>query len=502
MSQQTASSAFAVDADWNALYLDGEWTDRGRDSTAVENPATREAIAEVPAGTVEDVDDAYETAAAAQAEWEETAPAERAAVVSAAVRAMREHREEITSLLAVEAGSAPVKAGVEFRSAVGITREAASFPSRTKGETAGSNVEGKENLVKREPVGVVGVISPWNFPLHLSIRAVAPAIATGNAVVLKPASNTPITGGLLLARVFEEAGLPEGVLNVVTGSGSEIGDRLAGHPEASAIAFTGSTSVGRQVAKQAVDGLAFPAMELGGNGPHVVLSDADLDRAVDAGAFGTFLHQGQICISINRHLVHESIYDEYVERLTGKAESLPIGDPEDEDTVIGPIIDESQRDQILDFVEQSVEEGATLETGGEIVDGAAPEGADSLFVRPTVLSSMTNDMTAACNEHFGPVAPVVPFSDDAEAISLANDTEQGLAASVFSGDRGRAESVADEIDAGMVHVNDMPVNDEPHVPFGGMKASGIGRFNGDYVLEEFTQPKWISVQREPRDYPF
>ena len=265
------------------------------------------------------------------------------------------------------------------------------------------------------------------------------------------------------------------------------------------VAFTGSTAVGRQVAKQAVDSLAFPAMELGGNGPNVVLEDADLDNALSAAAFGSFAHQGQVCISINRHLVHEDIYDEYVEGLVEKAEMVPKGSAHDPSTVVGPIINESQRDEILEYVEQTVDEGATLETGGEIVE---VEGVDdSLVVAPTVLSDATNDMAAACNEHFGPVAPIIPVSSDEEAVELANATEYGLAASVFSGDRNRAEDIADQIDAGMVHINDQPINEEPNVPFGGMKASGIGRFHGDSIIDEMTEQKWISVQREPRNFP-
>ncbi|MFC6835568.1 aldehyde dehydrogenase family protein [Halomarina ordinaria] len=494
MAQTTVDAdRFSAEADWDVLYLDGERERGDRDALEVDDPATEEVFTTVPAGTVEDVDAAYETAAEAGREWAARPPQERAAVVERAVEVVEEHRETLVDLLGTESGSTVVKANAELDTALGMMREAVSFPTRVGGEVKESLTPGKENLAKREPVGVVGVISPWNFPFHLSMRAVAPALALGNGVVLKPASTTPITGGLLLARLFEAAGLPEGLLNVVPGHGSDIGDRMAGHPEASVVAFTGSTGVGKGVAKQAVDHLAYPAMELGGNNPHVVLSDADVDAAVDSAVFGSFLHQGQICISINRHLVHESVYDEYVEKLTERAASLPVGDPHDPDTVVGPIIDDDQRDQILAYVEETVEQGATLETGGE---------AEGRFVEPTVLSGATNDMSAACNEHFGPVAPVVPVADDEEAVELANDTEYGLAASVHSTDRERAERVADRIDAGMVHINDQPVNDEPHVPFGGVKASGIGRFNGEYIMEELTRTKWVSVQRDERDYPF
>jgi len=497
MSEQVRTeraTEFSVDADWDALYIDGEWRSvPDRDRIDVENPATRETFAQVPSGTVEDVDAAYDAALAAQGEWANTSPARRSEVVRTAAQILDDHEDEIKELLAVEGGSAPPKQMIEHGGSVTFTHDAASYAYRMDGKHNQSNTPGKENIIQRKPAGTVAVISPWNVPLKLSIRAVAPAIATGNTVVLKPAGVTPITGGLLLARLFDAAGLPDGVLNVVTGPGSTVGDRVAAHPGSDVVAFTGSTGVGRTVGENAVDHFALPALELGGNNAHVVLEDADLDQAVDAGTFGSFWNQGQVCISINRHLVHESIYDEYAERLAERAAELPIGDPREDDTVIGPIINESQRDEILEYVEQTVDEGATLLTGGD---------HDGLFVEPTVLRDATNDMSAACNEHFGPVAPIVPFSDDDEAVELANATEYGLAGSVHSSDRGRARDVADRIEVGMMHVNDQPVNAEPHVPFGGMKDSGMGAYNGDWIIEEMTVSKWTSVQREPRDYPF
>ncbi|MFC4436517.1 MULTISPECIES: aldehyde dehydrogenase family protein [Natrialbaceae] len=482
------------DSGWNALYLGGEWTGPGdRESIAVENPYTREEIATVPAGTPDDVDKAYEAAREAQESWARQPPQRRAGLVTAALEFVRGHREEIVELLALESGSTEVKSDAEIQTARGMMQEAASYPFRMKGQHAESIVPGKENVVERVPAGVVGVISPWNFPFHLSMRAVAPALAAGNGVVLKPASNTPLTGGLLLARIFEEAGVPEGLLGVVPGRGSEIGDSMADHEIPRVLAFTGSTEIGQRVAKQAAGNCALPALELGGNNVHVVTENADLERAVDGGVFGSFLHQGQACISINRHLVHESLYDDYVGTLTERAANLPIGDPKDGDTVIGPVIDETQRDTMLEFVEDTLDAGATLETGGE---------ADGLVVEPTVISDADNDMAAACNEHFGPIAPVIPYSSDEEAIELANDTIHGLSGSVHSEDIEQARTIADGIETGMIHINDQPINDEPHVPFGGMKQSGLGRYNGESILDELTTTKWISVQREPRDYPF
>ncbi|MFB6250423.1 MAG: aldehyde dehydrogenase family protein [Halobellus sp.] len=494
MSEAEVSQDISIDAFWNALYIDGEWVTPGdRDTLDVTNPTNGETISQVPAATAEDVDDAYEAAVEAQTQWAETTPDERAAVVRRTADLIDEHETAIREILAVESGAAKPRQDIEHGGTVTFVHDAASFAFRAAGGHSQSKIPGKENIVQKEPAGVVGVISPWNVPLKLSIRAVAPAIALGNSVVLKPAEETSISGGLLLARLFEKAGLPDGVLNVVPGKGSEAGDRTAAHPDSDVIAFTGSTPVGQLVGQNAVDHFAFPALELGGNNPHVVLEDADLDQAVAAGTFGSFWNQGQVCISINRHLVHESIYDEYVERLTARAAELKMGDPADDDVVIGPIINEEQRDEMMGYLEATLEQGATLETGGE---------ADGLFVEPTVLSDVTNEMAAACNEHFGPFAPVIPFGDDETAVELANATEYGLAASVHSEDRGRARDVADQIDAGMVHVNDQTVNVEPHVPFGGMKNSGMGRYNGKWIIDEFTETKWTSVQREPRDYPF
>jgi aldehyde dehydrogenase (NAD+) len=491
----------SIDADWNGLYIDGEWTSStGDGEIAVEDPSTREEIARVPAAVEADVDAAYEAAADAQAEWQQAPPAERERVARAFAGTLQEHEEEIVELLAHEAGGSRIMGEISVEIATDQANEAATFPRRAKGEQVASNVPGKENLVRREPQGVVTVISPWNFPLNLSGRAIAPAIATGNAVVVKPASNTPITGGLLVAALYEEAGLPDGLINVVPGRGSEVGDPVVEHPESDVVAFTGSTPVGRGVAAKAGENLSVAAMELGGNNAHIVTADADVEAAVGSAVFGSFVHQGQACISINRHLVHEDVYDEYVDRLADHAASLPTGSAHDPDTIVGPIIDEGQRDEMLEYVEQTVDDGATLEIGGETIEMDGVD--DSLLVAPTVLSDVENEMAAACNEHFGPIAPVIPFSNVDEAVELHDDTQYGLSGSVHAGDVGTGLRIAERLDTGMVHVNDQPINDEAHVPFSGTKASGVGGYNSTDVMEAVTEKKWISIQHDRREYPF
>jgi len=501
MTSMLMVTNYSIDADWTSLYIDGEWVDGDSGETiAVEDPSTREPVAHVPAGNEADVDATYEAAAAAQGEWASQPPAHRQEVVQEFLDTLNEHSEEIVDLLAAEVGGSSIMGHTSIHIANDHGNEAVTLPRRMKGEQAESNIPGKENLLERHPKGVVTVISPWNFPLNLSMRAVAPAIAAGNSVVLKPSTNSPITGGLLFAKLFDETDLPDGVLNVVTGRGSEIGDRIAGHPESDVVAFTGSTEVGQHVSGIAGENLAVPAMELGGNNAHIVTADADLDRALDAAAFGSFVHQGQVCISINRHIVHEDIYDEYVDGLVDRAESLPTGSAHDPETIVGPIIDEGQRDEMLEYVERTLENGATLETGGGIVDLDGVD--DSLVVEPTVISDATNDMAAACNEHFGPIAPVIPFSTVDEAVELANDTDYGLSGSVHSSDLEVAKDIADRMVTGNVHINDQPINDEAHVPFSGIGASGVGTYNSDAFLHEITETKWISIQHEPREYPF
>lgn len=347
----------------------------------------------------------------------------------------------------------------------------------------------------RKPVGVVGVISPWNWPFQLTARSAAPALSVGNAVVVKPASDTPITGGLLFAKILEEAGLPPGVLSVIVGAGSEIGDAFVTHPIPRVISFTGSTPVGRNIARLAAEGpmLKRLELELGGNGPFVVLNDADLEQAVEAAVFGKFLHQGQTCMSVNRFIIDDRIHDEFVERFADRVRQLKAGDPDAPDTMIGPIINKSQLNGLQQRIRDAVSAGAHQMVGGE---------AQGLVLPPHVFSQVTNQMPVAQTESFGPIAPILRARNEADALNIANDTDLGLAAAVFTQDVERGLRFAQQLESGMAHINDQPVNDLPYNPFGGEKNSGVGRFNGAWAVAAFTTDQWISIQHRPRHYPF
>ena len=496
MSTDTNSTNPTVYQDFHLQYIAGEWQSGQDDSVNTNtNPYNGDTLVEIQQATSKQLDEAYQAANTAQKEWAQSTPAQRAAVLYKVVSIFDQRQEEIVDWLIKESGSTRIKAMVEFSSARAITLEAASFPSRVHGEIRPSNIAGKENFIYREPLGVVAVISPWNFPLHLTQRSIAPALALGNAVVLKPASDTPITGGLLLAKIFEEAGLPKGLLNVVVGAGSEIGDAIVTHDIPSFVSFTGSTSVGKHIGELASGGdyIKQVALELGGNSPFVVLKDADIERAVKAAAFGKFLHQGQICIAINRIIVEDDIHDEFVERFLAHVKTLNVGDPSKQDTAVGPIINEKQVKSLKDKIAKAQEEGATLLLSGEIKGQVVP---------PHVFTEVTREMDLSCNEVFGPLVGIIRAKDEEDALSIANDSMYGLSSAVFTTDMQKGLRFARGIRAGMTHINDISVNDESNVPFGGEKNSGIGRFNGEWVLEEFTRTHWISMQHKPRDYAF
>jgi benzaldehyde dehydrogenase (NAD) len=348
-------------------------------------------------------------------------------------------------------------------------------------------------MARRVPVGVVGVICPWNFPLVLPARSVGPALALGNAVILKSDPNTPVSGGVLTARIFEEAGLPEGLLHVM-GGGAEVGQAIVEDPNVRMISFTGSTATGRKVGEAAGRHLKRIVLEMGGNSPLVVLEDADIEAASSAGAWGSFLHQGQICLAVSRHLVHESIADDYVKALAERASHLPVGNPDTDEVALGPIINEKQVQRVERIVDDSVSQGASIVTGGK------HEGP---FFEATVLGEVTASMPAFTDEIFGPVAPVIRFKDDAEAVELANATDYGLVAAVQSGSQRRAAAVGEQLRAGMVHINDSTVNEEPPAPFGGFRCSSNGgHFGGVANLELWTEWQWVTSRDKAEPFPF
>jgi len=492
MSMQTASAPAAYEG-FSAAAIAGEWREgRGEKVGADLDPYSGETLLELKLANAADLDDAFQAAREAQRDWARRPPAARAAVMRAAADVMGARKQEVVDWLVHESGGTVAKAELEWGLVRSVLWEAASMPHHVEGRIMPSDIPGKESRVYRRPAGVVAVISPWNFPLQLSNRSVAPALAVGNAVVLKPASDTPVTGGLLLAKIFEEAGLPDGLLNVVVGSGGEIGDAIVEHPIARVLSFTGSTQVGRDIVGKA--GIKKLSLELGGNGPLVVLHDADLELAVDAAVFGSFFHQGQICMIANRVIVDAAVHDEFVVRFIERVRALQPGDPSDPQTDIGPVINRSQLEAIEDKLARARDEGASQLIGGQ------PGGPSGLLLPPHVLLG-ANDVATAREEVFGPVITIVAARDEAQALALANDTEYGLSSAVFTGDVERGVEFALSVDAGMTHVNDSPINDDANTAFGGEGASGIGRFGGRWAVEAFTTEHWVSVQRQRRRFP-
>lgn len=478
---------------WQGKIFSDGWVDGAGGSAPVLEPATGGELGRYGVAGTEDVTRASARAAVAQREWAALPHTERAAVLRRAGELWERHAAEVQQWIIRETGSVPGKAALETHVAAQECYEAAALPSRAYGELLPSE-QPRLMMSQRVPAGVVGVISPFNVPLILSIRSVAPALALGNAVVLKPDPRTAVAGGAVIARVFEEAGLPAGVLHVLPG-GVEVGEALVADPHVRVVSFTGSTAAGRRVGELAGRHLKRTHLELGGNSALVVLDDADLDRAVSAAAWGSFLHQGQICMTTGRHLVHESRYDDFVARLAEKAAHLPVGDPATGPVALGPVIDERQRDKIHALVTRSVDSGARLAAGGTY---------EGLFYRPTVLADVTPETPAYANEVFGPVAPVTRFSSLDEAAKLAADSEYGLSLGILTADVMRGLELAERVPTGIVHINDQTVSDEANIPFGGVAASGTGsRFGGPVAnVEAFTETRWVTVRREVPAYPF
>ncbi|MEU1516095.1 aldehyde dehydrogenase family protein [Streptomyces sp. NPDC005811] len=475
-------------------YIDGKWRPGTGSWDIIDfNPYDGEKLASITIATVDEVDEAYRAAARAQKEWAETNAYARRAIFEKALRLVEEREQEIADVIIAELGGTRLKAAFELHLVKEFLRESVSLALRPEGKIIPSPVDGKENRLYRVPVGVVGVISPFNFPFLLSVKSVAPALAVGNAVVLKPHQNTPIVGGTLVAKLFEDAGLPAGLLNVVVTDIAEIGDAFIEHPIPRVISFTGSDKVGRHVATVCAAHFKRSILELGGNSAIVVLDDADVDYAVDAAVFSRYVHQGQVCMAANRVLVDRSLADEFTEKFVAKVRGLKAGDPRDPETVIGPVINSQQAESLTSVVEQAIAEGATALLHGT---------TEGNLVEPSVLTGVPAGSALLQQEVFGPVVFLVPFDGEEEALRLVNDTPYGLSGAVHTGNVERGVAFAKQVDSGMFHVNDGTVHDEPIVPFGGEKNSGVGRLNGETTLEAFTTTKWISVQHGRSRFPF
>jgi len=477
---------------WSGNIFNGEWVAARGGSIEIKEPANGKLLGRAGFANAADVAAAAKLAASAQPAWAATPVRERSEVLYRVAAYLERNAEELAMFIARETGATFLKGLHEVREAQHHAKAAAALTLQPDGVTLPST-PGRLNLAKRVPLGVIGVISPFNFPLILSLRSVAPALALGNGVVLKPDAQTPVTGGVILALAFAEAGLPKGVLQVLPGS-VEAGEALCTDPNVQMISFTGSTATGRRVGELAGKHLKKVALELGGKNSLIVLEDADLELAAKNVAWGAYLHQGQICMATGRVLVHEKIVAALTARLVEKANYLPVGDPAAGNVALGPLINERQRDRVHSIVTQALQEGAKLEAGGKY---------EGLFYQPTVLTGVRPNMRAFREEVFGPVANITAFASDEEAIALANDTEYGLSAAVLSRSIGRAMAIAERLKAGLVHVNDQTVNDEVLNPFGGTGASGNHTsMGGPADAGAYTQWRWMTVKDAAPPYPF
>ncbi|HET9114881.1 MAG TPA: aldehyde dehydrogenase family protein [Gaiellaceae bacterium] len=477
-------------------FIGGDWVGAADGATFEDrDPFTGETVATVAAGGAEDARRAIVSAETAFEEWAATPPAVRQGVFLKAAEVLESRRDEVVSLLARETGCGFGFGMFQMHFVPGLLRQAAALAYAPIGTVIPSDT-GAFSMGLRRPVGVVGAIAPWNAALILSARSIAAPLALGNTVVLKPSEWSPFVGGLIWGEILTEAGLPAGVLNVVThapGAAQPIGDELVSSPAVRRLNFTGSTATGRKLAEAAGRNLKRIVLELGGYNPLVVLADADVEYAVNAATFGSFLHQGQICMSARRIVVERPIADEFTDQLVAKAKTLKAGDPKEMDTVIGPLINEDALALVKGRVEDAVAKGAKVLAGGEALGPC---------YAATVLADVPENAEFAQAETFGPVVAVEVVDSADQAIERANATSFGLSSGIITTDPDRGLALARKLDAGIVHVNDQPVGDEPQMPFGGVKDSGFGRFGGQAVVDEFTELRWITVQSGSHPFPF
>lgn len=478
-----------------AMYINGNWVPAADGTTFVDsNPYNGQPLATIANGGATEARKAIDAAAAAFPAWAALPPTQKRLLFLKAADILERRRDEVSRLLAEESGAARPFALFQATAGPNYLREAGSQVHRVNGQTLPAE-SAKLSMVLRQPVGVVAGITPWNAPLVLGLRAVCFAMAYGNTLVLKPSEETPVSGGILLAEVFEEAGFPHGVLNVVThghGKSREIGDVLISDPRVHRLSFTGSTRVGRELAEKAGRHLKKISLELGGNDPLIILRDADIDYAVAVATFGRFLHQGQVCMNAKRLIVEKPVRDEFTRKLVAKVIKLKVGDPLEAATIIGPLINKRQIDTLHAQVNGALAEGARLLCGG-VYEG--------LSYQPTVLTNITEKMTLFDEETFGPVAPIICVDDSDEALRVANNSSYGLSAGILTQDIEKAFCMAEKLEVGSVHINDAPLHGETHAPMGGVKNSGWGRF-GTAALEDFTELRWVTMQKGKRQYPF
>jgi len=492
MSNAALNPLLDLPAYTGRVYDSGRWIEPQGGSRDVLEPATGSLLIRSGVANAVDMTRAIDGAVAAQVAWAAMPPRDRAAVFHRAAALMQEHFDELALIVTRETGAILPKGQHEIREAITLCQIAAGLPLAAQGLVLPS-VPGRMSIARRVPHGVVGVISPFNFPLILGLRTVAPALALGNAVVLKPDTRTPISGGFLMAQVFERAGLPAGLLQVLPGD-APAGEALVTDLRVPMIAFTGSPGVGSRIGELAGKHLKKVSLELGGANSLIILDDADPDLAASNAAWGAWLHQGQICMASNRILVHEAIYPAIKQRLIAKATHLPVGDGASGQVALGPVIDQKQLQRVHAIVQDSIAAGAKLEAGGS---------HDGLFYKPTVLSNVKPGMRVFDEETFGPVANLIVFRNDDEAVELANNSAGGLAAAVIGKSVGRAMAIAERLKAGMVHVNDQTVNDECTNPFGGPGIGGNGgSVGGPADIDEYTQWRWITVKDTPPQFPF